>query len=162
MMEGHLQTIGEGYLKIFRTMSQRCPSRLGYVGGCINNNVIVLVVIVSVLILSSCATIVNDENIPVAFRFSDGAEGHCTFKNKRGVWESAIPTLSVLIRRSDDALIYDCKTVDGREARGAVQSEIEGSKLAASVLFLDLGITDSITDKHRTYSGYVIIQVPPE
>lgn len=117
--------------------------------------------ILSVILYSGCATIVNDANIPLAFSFSDGSSGKCTFKNKRGAWESAIPTTGVYIRRSDDALIYDCKTKDGREITGAVRSEMEGGKLAASVVFWDFGITDAITDKHRTYQGNVTIPVPP-
>lgn len=56
------------------------------------------------ILLSGCATIVNDPNIPLAFSFSDGSSGECTFKNKRGVWPSPIPTQGVMIRRSDDAL----------------------------------------------------------
>ena len=115
-----------------------------------------------VFLLSGCATIVNDANIPLTFSFSDGSGGDCTFKNKRGTWESAIPTSGVYIRRSDDALIYDCKTRDGREATGSVRSEMEGGKLAASVLLWDFGITDSITDKHRTYQGNVVIPVAPK
>jgi hypothetical protein len=65
-----------------------------------------------------------------------------------------------MIRRSDDALMYDCGTVDGRKANGSLRSEIEGEKMAASVMFWDLGITDAITDKHRTYQGNVVIAVP--
>ncbi len=67
-----------------------------------------------------------------------------------------------MIRRSDDALVYDCTTEDGREASGSIRSEVEGEKMAASVIFWDLGITDAITDKHRTYQGSVTIQVPPK
>jgi hypothetical protein len=37
---------------------------------------------------------------------------------------------------------------------------MEGGKMAASIIFWDLGITDAITDKHRTYQGNVIIPVP--
>ena len=37
--------------------------------------------------------------------------------------------------------------------------ENEGGKLATSVIFWDFGITDSITDKHRTYQGNVVIPV---
>lgn len=107
-----------------------------------------------------CATIVNDPNIPVAFSFSDGSSGECTFQNKRGVWESEIPTKGVMIRRSDDDLIYDCTTSDGRKVTGSVESEMEGEKMAASVVFWDLGITDAITDKHRTYQGNVVIPTP--
>lgn len=114
----------------------------------------------STLIIAGCATIVNDPNIPLAFNFSDGSSGECTFRNKRGVWTSEIPTSSAMIRRSDDALMYDCKTDDGREAKGSIRSEIEGEKMAASIIFWDLGITDAITDKHRTYQGNVVISVP--
>lgn len=114
------------------------------------------------LTLSGCATIVNDPNIPLSFTFSDGSAGQCNFRNKRGAWSSQIPTTGVMIRRSDDALIYDCKTADGRTANGSIRSEVEGEKMAASIIFWDLGITDAITDKHRTYQGNVVIPVPPK
>jgi len=112
--------------------------------------------------LSSCATIVNDSHIPLTISFSDGSSGECTFKNKRGVWTSHIPTTSVLIRRSDDALVYDCTTKHGEKATGSIRSEMEGGKLAASIVFWDLGITDSITDKHRIYQGNIVIPVAVE
>lgn len=115
--------------------------------------------IIVLLVTSGCATIVNDANIPVAVSFSDGSSGECTFRNKRGVWTSEIPTPGVLIRRSDDALLYDCTTVDGRRATGSVRSEMEGGKMMASVIFWDLGITDAITDKHRTYQGNLVIPI---
>ncbi len=116
----------------------------------------------SVLLFPGCATIVNDANIPLVFSFSDGSSGHCSFKNKRGSWESDIPTTGVYIRRSDDALVYDCKTKNGQKVTGSVRSEMEGGKLAASVVFFDFGITDAITDKHRTYQGNVVIPVLPK
>lgn len=116
----------------------------------------------AVFAISGCATIVNDPMIPLAVSFSDGSAGKCDFKNKRGTWSSEIPTTSVMIRRSDDALVFDCVTEDGREATGSIRSEVEGEKMAASVIFWDLGITDAITDKHRTYQGNVIIPVPPK
>lgn len=111
--------------------------------------------------LTGCATIVNDSHIPLAVSFSDGSSGKCDFKNKRGTWTSDIPTTSVMIRRSDDVLNYDCSTKDGRNAKGSIQSEMEAGKLASSALFLDLGITDAITDKHRTYQGNIVIPVTP-
>ena len=46
-----------------------------------------------------------------------------------------------------------------RTTTDAVRSEMECEKLAASVVFWDLGITDSITDKHRTYQGNIVIPV---
>lgn len=117
--------------------------------------------VIAGILLSGCATIVNDANIPLTMSFSDGSSGNCTFTNKRGSWSSSIPTQSVMIRRSDDALRYDCKTEDGRPSNGSIRSEMEGGKLAASVVFFDLGITDAITDKHRTYQGNVVIPVQP-
>ncbi len=116
----------------------------------------------AVFALSGCATIVNDPNIPIALTFSDGSAGQCEFKNKRGVWKSDLPTTGVMIRRSDDDLVYDCSTEDGRKATGSIRSEMEGEKMVASVLFWDLGITDAITDKHRTYQGNVVIPVRPQ
>ena len=115
--------------------------------------------ITSILALSGCATLVNDSHIPLTVSFSDGSSGECTFKNKRGVWPCKIPTTNVMIRRSDDALVYECTTEDGREATGLIRSEMEGGKLAASVVFFDLGITDAITDKHRIYQGNIVIPV---
>ncbi len=108
--------------------------------------------------ITGCATIVNDSNIPVTATFSDGSDGECQFQNKRGIWTADIPGM-VMIRRSDDSLIFRCETEDGRSAVGSITSEIEGAKLGASVLFFDLGITDSITDKHRTYQGNIVIPV---
>ena len=121
-----------------------------------------LIIVVATMFIAGCATIVNDANIPLTVSFSDGSAGQCTFKNKRGTWSSDIPSTNVMIRRSDDALNYDCSTKDGRQAEGSIQSEMEGGKMAASVLFWDLGITDAITDKHRTYQGNVVIPVPPK
>ena len=109
--------------------------------------------------LSSCATIVNEPNIPLTVSFSDGSTGECNFHNKRGSWSSQIPTSTIMIRRSDDSLMYDCTTEDGRMATGYIRSEMEGGKVAASVIFLDLGITDAITDKHRTYQSDIVIPV---
>ena len=111
------------------------------------------IIVGAVMLLPACATLINDPAIPLAFSFSDGSAGKCTFKNKRGVWESDIPTKNVMIRRSDDTLNYTCATRDGRKVSGSIKSEIEGGKLAASVVFFDFGITDAITDKHRTYAG---------
>ena len=113
----------------------------------------------AILSLSGCATIVNDSHIPLTVSFSDGSTGQCNFHNKRGSWSSQIPTSTIMIRRSDDSLDYDCTTEDGRKATGFIRSEMEGGKLAASVVFLDLGITDAITDKHRTYQGNIVIPV---
>ena len=127
----------------------------------IKEDVCYLLAASAVLALSGCATIVNDPYIPLAFTFSDGSAGKCDFSNKRGTWSAEIPATNVMIRRSDDDLVYNCSTEDGIEATGSIRSEMEGGKMAASVIFWDLGITDAITDKHRTYQGNVVIPVTP-
>jgi len=69
------------------------------------------------------------------------------------------PTVS--IRKSDDALKYDCKTDSGKTAFGSIPSEM-GGKIVASAVFLDFGIVDAITDKHRRYPSNFVIIVPAE
>tara|TARA_B100001059_G_C17389704_1_gene358474 strand:+ start:149 stop:520 length:372 start_codon:yes stop_codon:yes gene_type:complete len=110
------------------------------------------------LLLTSCATIVNDANVPVTLSFSDGSSGQCKLSNKRAAYNVEIPSTS-MIRRSDDALRFDCETKTGKKAFGSIPSEMEGAKLSGSVVFFDLGITDSITDKHRTYTPTFVIPV---
>ena len=117
-----------------------------------------ILVVLSSIFLASCATIVNDANVPVSLAFSDGSNGTCTMTNKRGSWSGNVPgTFS--IRRSDDTLQYNCKTESGKTGIGGIASSMEGAKLGASVLFFDLGITDAITDKHRTYPSSFVIGV---
>lgn len=106
-------------------------------------------------VLASCATLTNDSNVPIAMSFSDGSNGECKLQNKRISIKVDIPS-TPSIRRSDDALNYDCKTEDGREVVGNIPSTL-GGKIIASAVFLDFGIVDSITDKHREYpQSYVI------
>lgn len=69
-----------------------------------------------------------------------------------------IPT-TISVRKSDDALTYECKTDDGREAVGAIPSRM-GGKIIASAVFIDFGITDAITDKHREYPESFVIPMP--
>ena len=115
-----------------------------------------LLILLLSFVFFGCATITNDPNVPVALSFSDGSSGNCSLTNKRGSWSANLPE-TVMIRRSDDALRYDCKTNGGKMATGSIPSAIEGGKMAASVFFWDLGITDSITDKHRTYPASFVI-----
>ena len=110
------------------------------------------------IFLTSCATIVNDAEVPVTLSFSDGSSGSCKLQNKRMQYQVDIPGTHQ-IRRSDDALKFDCKTESGKTAFGSIPSEIEDAKLAGSVVFFDLGITDSITDNHRTYTPNFVIPV---
>ena len=55
--------------------------------------------------------------------------------------------------------LNELRKSDGKKAVGTIKSSIEGEKLGASVLFIDLGITDAITDKHRTYPSSFVIPV---
>ena len=87
--------------------------------------------------------------------FSDGSSGSCKLSNKRAQYEVEVPGTQ-MVRRSDDALKYDCKSENEKTSFGSIPSEIEDAKLAYSVL-LDFGITDSITDKHRTYPASFVI-----
>ena len=117
-----------------------------------------IVLAISFVFLTSCSTIVNDANVPVTLSFSNGESGTCNLSNKRISLQANIPSTS-MIRRSDDPLRYNCTTKSGKTAFGSIPSEMEGGKLAASVVFFDLGITDSITDKHRTYTPNFVIPV---
>ena len=113
--------------------------------------------LVAVLATSTvaCATLTEDAMTPVAITFSDGSNGKCNLTNKRGVWQSTIPT-TVSVRKSDDGLKYDCDTNDGRKAVGMIPSTM-GGKIIASAVFIDFGITDAITDKHRQYPASFVI-----
>ena len=105
---------------------------------------------------SGCATIVNDPEVPVEF-IPQGCESlQCTARNKRGQWQVEAPG-TAMIRRSDDTLHVECTDATGGQFGTQVESEIEAEKLAGSIVFFDLGITDSITDKHRDYPRQVLI-----
>ena len=117
-----------------------------------------ITLVLSGIILTSCATIVNDANVPVSLSFSDGSSGNCQLTNKRVSLSVSIPS-TTMVRRSDDALRFNCTTKSGKKGFGSIPSEMEGAKLGASVVFFDLGITDAITDKHRTYPSSFVIPV---
>ena len=85
-----------------------------------------------------CATLTEDAMTPIAFSFSDGSAGSCQLTNKRGAWSADIPGV-VSVRKSDDALKYQCETKDGRDAVGSIRSEM-GAKIIASAVFIDFGI----------------------
>ena len=106
---------------------------------------------------TGCATLTEDAMTPIAISFSDGSEGTCTLQNKRGVWQVDLPT-TVSVRKSDDSLKYQAETEDGRKAVGAIPSTM-GAKIVASAIFLDCGIVDSITDKHRKYPASFVIPI---
>ena len=118
-----------------------------------------LMVIALALTVVGCATLTNDPMVPVAVSFSDGTAGKCVFENKRGRWETPIP-VTVMVRRSDDALKWTCKTDDGRGTSGSIPSTMD-AKIVASAVFIDFGITDAITDKHREYPASFVIPIQP-
>lgn len=109
------------------------------------------------LFLFGCASITNDAYVPVALSFSDGSSGTCSISNKRMALDVQIPR-TPMIRRSDDALVLRCKTEDGRDATASIPSTM-GGKIIASAVFIDFGITDAITDKHREYPASFVIGV---
>ena len=112
-----------------------------------------------VLHMLGCATLTEDAMTPVAISFSDGTVGTCKLINKRGTWSTKVPT-TIDIRKSDDALKYDCTTKDGRNVVGSIPSTM-GGKIVASAIFLDFGITDAITDKHRKYPASYVVPINP-
>ena len=114
----------------------------------------------SLLIITSCASITNDAHVPVALSFSDGSNGTCEIENKRISANINVPS-TPMVRRSDDNLRLRCETVHGRKVTTFIPSTI-GAKLIASAVFLDFGITDSITDKHREYPASFVIPITSE
>lgn len=114
-----------------------------------------VLLLVSAALMTGCATLTEDAMTPIAISLSDGSPGKVTLTNKRGVWEAKIPS-TVSVRKSDDGLKYEAISSDGRRAVGVIPSEM-GAKIVASAVFIDFGITDAITDKHRKYPvSYVI------
>ncbi len=107
--------------------------------------------------LAGCASLTNDAFVPMAISFSDGSSGTCQLTNKRMSISAEVPG-SPMVRRSDDNLQFNCTTEDGRQAFASVPSTM-GGKLVASAVFLDFGITDAITDKHREYPASYVIPV---
>ena len=105
-----------------------------------------------------CASITNDSMIPLTLTFSNGENGKCKLRNKRFAAEVEIPS-TTMVRRSDDVLVYECTTDSGKESYGNITSENDALKFGTSILFFDLGITDAITDKHRTYQSNIVIPV---
>ena len=119
----------------------------------------VVAVIVAVPLLAGCASLTNDPNQQIAFKAPGCKKGAvtCTARNKRGSWSFEVPS-TVPIRRSDDALHIECEDGQGNRHAESVNSRM-GGKIVASAVFLDLGITDAITDKHREYPEQIILQI---
>ena len=107
--------------------------------------------------LFGCASLTNDAFVPMSISFSDGSSGKCQLTNKRMSIQTEVPGMP-MVRRSDDNLQFNCTTDDGRTAFASVPSTM-GGKIVASAVFLDLGITDAITDKHREYPASYVVPI---
>jgi hypothetical protein len=127
----------------------------GYTGGVVGMNK--LLTVAATVSIVGCATLTEDAMTQIALSFSDGTEGECALTNKRGAWSTPIPS-TIYVRKSDDSLIFHCDAEDGRRVTGAIPSTM-GGKIVASAIFLDLGIVDSITDKHRKYPASYVIPI---
>ncbi len=116
-----------------------------------------IIAAIAVFVVSTvgCATLTEDAMTPIAMSFSDGSNGECKLQNKRGAWMPQLPA-TISVRKSDDGLKYDCETEDGRKVFGEIPSTM-GAKIVASAVFLDFGIVDAITDKHRKYPASFVI-----
>ena len=109
--------------------------------------------------IGACSTLVNESHVPINLYFTDGSAGTCTLRNKRETYNTAIPA-TISARRSDDALVYNCKTDDGRSANGKINSQI-GQTMAGNIIFGGgIGaIIDANNDMHREYPGHFAIPV---
>ncbi len=117
----------------------------------------VLILMVSAFALSGCASITNDAFVPMSLSLSDGSSGTCQLTNKRMSIQTEVPG-TPMVRRSDDNLQVNCTAEDGRTAFASVPSTM-GGKIIASAVFLDFGITDAITDKHREYPASYVVPI---
>ena len=116
----------------------------------------ILIVMAILFGIVGCATLTSDAMTPIEFSFSDNTTGTCHLRNKRGAWKVDVPD-TVYVRRSDDLLIYSCENESDVKSTGEIISTIS-PKMAASIVFLDLGITDAITDKHREYPRTYVVK----
>ena len=95
----------------------------------------IIIILLSVFALTSCGTIVNDPNVPVSLSFSDGSDGKCKLNNKRASYSVSIPS-TTMVRRSDDALRFDCESENGKKATVAFLVEWKVVKLLPAFSFL--------------------------
>ena len=110
-----------------------------------------IITLATILLMGACASITNNESVPLALSFSDDSEGTCTLQNIRIYRTVDIPSTS-MIQKSEDNLQYNCKTEKGRTAVGEIPSTMGGT-------ILTLWMVDSITNQHREYPGSFIIAV---
>ncbi len=119
----------------------------------------VIVILILTMIIGGCATLTSEANQQINFK-APGCKGKgvvCTATNKRGLWRFEVPGVEA-IRRSDDVLQIDWEDAEGNSYKEAVAGRA-GGKIVASAVFLDFGIVDSITDKHREYPEQILIDM---
>lgn len=115
--------------------------------------------IVLAISTSACSTLTKDSHVPMNLSYSDNSAGDCSLKNKRESYSVEIPGTEN-IRRSDDPLVYDCTTQDGRTAKGAIVSTVGASMAGNLILGGGIGaIIDATNDYHREYPGQFVIPV---
>ena len=122
-----------------------------------NNSLFVVLLVAGTI--TGCSTITNESHLPINLSFSDNSAGNCDLRNKRESYKVQIPS-SVLVRRSDDPLVYDCTTDDGRKANGSIISKI-GQTMAGNIIFGGgIGaVIDANNDMHREYPASFVIPV---
>ena len=81
-------------------------------------------------------------------------QASCIAQNKHGSWTFNLPE-TVFIRRSDEVLNNRC-SAGGQGHSHSISSRM-GGKIIASAVFLDFGIVDAITDKHREYPAQIVL-----
>ena len=119
----------------------------------------VLSLLIMTTFLVACSSIVNESHVPINLSFSDNSGGQCLLRNKRESYNTAIPA-SILVRRSDDPLIYDCTTTDGRKANGSINSKVGQTMAGNIILGGGIGaIVDANNDMHRKYPDAFVIPV---
>ena len=109
--------------------------------------------------IAGCSSLVNESHVPINLSFSDNSAGDCSLENKREKYKTAIPP-SIIVRRSDDPLVYDCITLDGRKAEGKINSRV-GQTMAGNIIFGGgIGaVIDANNDMHREYPDAFAIPV---
>jgi hypothetical protein len=111
------------------------------------------------VLTSACSTLTKDSHVPMNLSFSDNSAGNCSLQNKRESYSVAIPGTEN-IRRSDDSLRYDCKTKDGRPAKGSIASKVGNSMAGNIILGGGIGaVIDATNDYHREYPRQFVIPV---
>lgn len=98
--------------------------------------------------------------MPLSISFSDGSIGKCRLSNASEDYEVLVPSKQ-MVRRSKSDLNYQCTNKNKDVVVGIIPSSIETEKIAANILFLNVGVLiDAVTEKARTYPTENVIQSP--